>query len=88
MVRDGDLYRMWFSCRGPAYRIRYAESADGLEWERSDAVCGLDPAGTGWESESVEYSCVFDHGGRRLMLYNGNGYGRTGIGLASLEDGT
>src|SRR5439155_1869930 len=26
VVRDGDLYRMWFSSRGAAYRIGYAES--------------------------------------------------------------
>jgi hypothetical protein len=31
----------------------------------------------------VTYPVVFGPPGRRLMLYNGNGYGRTGIGLAS-----
>jgi hypothetical protein len=30
------------------------------------------------------YPFVFDEGGRRYMLYNGDGYGRTGIGLAVL----
>jgi hypothetical protein len=30
----------------------------------------------------VAYPCVFDAVGRRYLLYNGNGYGRTGIGLA------
>ena len=34
----------------------------------------------------VEYPCVFDWNGRRFMLYNGNDYGRTGVGLAVLED--
>jgi hypothetical protein len=33
----------------------------------------------------IEYPCVFDHDRRRYMLYNGNDYGRTGIGLAVLE---
>jgi len=32
----------------------------------------------------IEYPCVVDAGGRRVMLYNGNDYGRTGIGLAEL----
>jgi hypothetical protein len=27
---------------------------------------------------------VFDHAGCRYMLYNGNGYGKTGFGLAVL----
>jgi hypothetical protein len=33
----------------------------------------------------IEYPFVFDHGGARYMLYNGNGYGRSGVGLAVLE---
>ena len=34
VLRDGDLYRMWYSYRGAAYRIGYAESADGIVWTR------------------------------------------------------
>jgi len=30
----------------------------------------------------VEYPCMIDYRGRRYMLYNGNDYGRTGVGLA------
>ena len=30
----------------------------------------------------VCYPCVFDWAGETWMLYNGNGYGRTGFGLA------
>jgi hypothetical protein len=86
VVRDSDGYRMWFSHRGPAYSIGYAESDDGLTWVRDDERGGLRPHGNGWESRSVEYPCVFDHDGRRWMLYNGNGYGETGIGLAVLEE--
>ena len=86
VVRDGELWRMWFSHRGAAYRIGYAESQDGWNWTRRDASpLGLEPAGTGWESAMVEYPHVFDCAGRRWMLYNGNDYGRSGIGLAVLE---
>ena len=35
--------------------------------------------------DRVPTPLVFDHMGRRYMLYNGDGYGRTGIGLAVLE---
>lgn len=86
VLRDGDRYRMWYSHRGESYRIGYAESADGLEWERRDELAGIDVSESGWDSEMVEYACVFDHGGRRHMLYNGNGFGETGIGHAILED--
>jgi hypothetical protein len=32
------------------------------------------------------YPFVFDHAGSRFMLYNGNGYGKTGFGIAVWED--
>jgi hypothetical protein len=85
VVKAGEGYRMWYSYRGDAYRIGYAESVDGLEWERKDASAGIDVSADGWDSEMIEYPCVFDHGGDSVMLYNGNGYGSTGIGLAVLE---
>ena len=49
-----------------------------MTWTRRDDR-GLDPAGDEWESEMVEYPCVFEWDGQRYMLYNGNGYGRTGM---------
>jgi hypothetical protein len=85
VVRSDAGYRMWYSYRGDAYRIGYAESVDGLEWERRDAEAGIDVSREGWDSEMIEYPCVFEVGGTWYMLYNGNGYGATGIGLAVLE---
>jgi hypothetical protein len=85
VVHDDDLYRMWFSVRGDRYRIGYAESLDGIAWVRADPIGGLGPSDSGWDSEMVEYPCVFDYHGGRYMLYNGNDYGRTGLGLAIRE---
>jgi hypothetical protein len=85
VVRDADRYRMWFSARGDRYRLGYAESTDGLTWNRADGLAGLEPSASGWDSEMVCYPCVFDVNGERHMLYNGNGYGRTGVGHAVLE---
>jgi hypothetical protein len=82
VVRDGDVYRMWYSSRGDAYRLGYAESVDGLTWERLDEDAGLEPSTEGWDSEMVCYPAVHDAAGRRHLLYNGNGYGKTGIGHA------
>lgn len=86
VVHDGDVYRMWYSRRGDAYRIGYAESRDGLTWTRHDDRAGIDVAPSGWDADMIEYAAVFDHAGRRWMLYNGNGYGRSGLGLAVLEE--
>jgi hypothetical protein len=81
VVRDDDGWKMWFSSRGDSYRIAYAESEDGRHWRRQPSA-GIDVSPDGWDSEMIEYPFVFDHQGRRYMLYNGNGYGKTGFGLA------
>lgn len=85
VVRDADGYRIWFAVRGARYHIGYAVSADGLQWSRDDRAAGLEPDTDGWDSEMVAYPAVFDWRDRRYMLYNGNGYGRTGVGLACWE---
>lgn len=85
VIHEEGRYRMWYAVRGKAYRLGYAESKDGLEWIRQDARAGLEPSSAGWDSEMLCYPFVFDHAGRRYLLYNGNDYGRTGIGLAEEE---
>jgi hypothetical protein len=84
VIRDADAYRMWFAVRGDRYHIEHARSDDGITWTR-EPDAGLGPDGADWESSMVEYPCVFDWGGRRYMLYNGDGYGRSGVGLAMLD---
>jgi hypothetical protein len=85
VIKENEIYKMWYSYRGDSYRIGYAESSDGLQWERKDELAGIDVSPEGWDSESVEYPFIFDHKGQRYMLYNGNAYGKTGFGLAVLE---
>jgi hypothetical protein len=86
-TKSGEL-QMWFSYRGRGgdkYRIGYAEKKAGGEWEILFGKAGIDVSPSGWDSEMIEYPFVFDHDGERYMLYNGNDYGRTGFGLAILE---
>jgi hypothetical protein len=87
VIGEDGGYKMWYSVRGDAYRIGYAVSADGMRWERQDERAGIDVSDSGWDSEMIEYPWVFDAAGRRYMLYNGNGFGRTGIGLAVWVEG-
>lgn len=86
VLRDGDRYRMWYARRAPDYRLGYADSADGSRWVRRDGEVGLEPSADGWDSDCVTYPCVFPHGGRLYMAYNGNGFGRSGFGLAVLDE--
>lgn len=85
--KDGDLYRMWFCSRGERYRIRTAVSEDGLLWRREGAQDSIDVTPGAWDSDMIEYPFVFDHDGRRYLLYSGDGYGKTGFGIAVWEGG-
>ncbi len=91
--KDGGVYKMWYCWRSAedfrsgkgAYRMGYAESKDAKNWTRMDELAGLEPSPEGWDSVMAAYPDVVDAGGKRLMFYNGNGFGFTGIGCAVLE---
>ena len=81
---------MWYSYRGGLksknYRIGYAESIDGVEWIRKDNLINLKTRNGSWESEMLCYPFIINYDGNTYMLYNGNDYGKTGFGLAILEE--
>jgi hypothetical protein len=79
---------MWFSYRsgsGEKYRIGYAHCENNKHWRLRLENSGIDVSCDGWDAEMIAYPFVFDHRGVRYMLYNGNGYGKSGFGLAMLE---
>lgn len=87
--KDCGEFEMWFSFRsgaGEKYRIGYARSVNGENWVLDLKGAGIDVSPSGWDSEMIEYPFVFDHNSARYMLYNGNGYGKTGFGLAVLDE--
>ena len=89
VIKENGIYKMWFSSRGSkqssSYAIRYAESSDGIKWHRYDDAINFVGSSDGWDHDMQCYPFIFDAGGARYMLYNGNGYGRTGFGLARLD---
>jgi hypothetical protein len=82
VVAHGDGYGMWLCTRGESYRLAYASSTDGVRWERSDVDTALPAPSEEWDAEMQAYPAVFERGGTRYLLYNGNGYGLSGIGYA------
>lgn len=84
VVPDGGRYRGWYSVGGgrAGYRIGYAESADGFEWTRLDDLAGMTLSAEGWDAQAQAYPAVVKHDGHWFMFYNGNAFGRDGIGLA------
>jgi hypothetical protein len=85
VIRGQDGYSMWYSRLRPNYCLGYAWSRDGEDWERYDQELQFDGEVGEWERNEQTYPCVFDHGGHRYMLYNGDGYGKSGFGLAVLQ---
>jgi hypothetical protein len=82
VIQEDGIYKMWYSYRGKSYRIGYAESRDGIGWERKDDSAGIDVSDSGWDSEMIEYPHVIVHGQDKYMFYNGNGFGASGFGFA------
>jgi hypothetical protein len=94
VYKDNQTFRMFYSYRSAkeyrtnpmqSYRLGYAESEDGLTWTRKDTEVGLQRSESGWDSQMVEYCFTYEHKGRKYLLYNGNGFGKSGFGYAELE---
>jgi hypothetical protein len=89
-------WQMWYCRRSldgyrtdkkSSYRIGYAESADnGETWTRLDRLGGLDASELDWDAEMAAYPATYAQGGRLFLLYNGNGFGRSGFGYAVSEE--
>lgn len=86
-------YHMFFSYRDirnyksreGGYRIGYASSLDMVNWQRDDSLVEIGLSDSGWDSEMVNYPHLIELAGTTYMLYQGNGMGRDGFGLAVLE---
>lgn len=81
-----DVYKAWypFKIKGEEYKIGYAESVDGVNWERKDNLVKLNTSQKGWDSRALDKVEVMKIGNRKIMLYNGNDFGLDGIGIATL----
>ena len=76
---EGGKYQLWYNSAGPGYRVRYAESDDGIRFEVDPKVV-VETSESGWDSEMTEYVCTLEQSGRDLLFYCGNHF--AGIGVA------
>lgn len=83
-----NMYHMWFSYRGtsknPNYRIGYAASKNGVQWQRKDKNFNLMPSKNkkDFDYKAMSYPFVFQKGKSLFLLYAGFEYGKTGFGYA------
>ena len=82
VLEIGDLFLMCFTTRGDNYQIGAAWSRDLQHWTRIDDAMGLRPSNSDWESRMTCYPASFLHREQLWLVYNGDGYGRTGFGLS------
>ena len=82
VIFDRGLWKMWFGFKEHYYRIGYAESADGIKWDRKDNEANISVSESGFDSKMMEYASVIKYKNKYIMFYNGNNYGFDGIGLA------
>lgn len=97
VLKEGGIYKMWYAYRkarnyridrSNSYRIGYAESPCGINWTRMDDQAGIDISENGWDSEMLAYPHVVQSGGHHYMIYNGNGFGKSGFGYATNAEST
>lgn len=93
VIKENDTYKMWFGKRGildyrknpeNTYKIGYAESKDGIHWERKDENAGIKPSESGWDSQMISYPYVVKVDRQFFMFYNGNNFGKSGFGVAKM----
>lgn len=90
VIKKCGIYSMYYCQRDSrdyrggkgSYRIGYATSTDGKEFIR-----GEDPMikRSDWDSNTQCYPYIFEFNGKMLMLYNGNEFGQTGVGIAEWQ---
>jgi hypothetical protein len=81
-------WEMYYSIRRRSfgqYRMGYAVSPDSINWTRCDDALNFDVSTRGFDSNAVMYAAPIILGGSRVMFYNGDQFGRDGVGMAVLE---
>lgn len=86
--KENGLYKAIYATRSVSrgYRLGYAESFDGIQFERKDGQVGIDVSDNGWDSEMITFPERYSHQERTFLFYCGNHYGMAGMGYAELID--
>ena len=91
VIEKNGIFKMYYSFRNAqkyrtdpnkSYRLGYAESKDGLKWNRKDDVLDLFEQKSNWDNIMNEYCTIYSIKGKDYLIYNGNGFGDTGFGYA------
>ncbi|MCS6893082.1 MAG: hypothetical protein NZO16_00705 [Deltaproteobacteria bacterium] len=93
LIKLGEFYYLFMCVRKAfdfrtnpdcSYRIYHSRSKDLVEFSQPTLTSGLEPTGDGFDSIMAEYLWAFKLGNNIYGFYNGDGFGKTGMGLAEL----
>lgn len=96
IIVENNNWHMWYCYRDlwdyrnnkqHSYKIGYAMPNFDIRdrWIRKDEDCLLELSSQGWDSEMLCYPYVIKFKDLYYMFYNGNGFGTSGFGYATLE---
>jgi hypothetical protein len=85
VIKVNDIFMMWYSYRGSDYRIGLAASRNGIDWKRFDEFHEMKINNQQWCDEMQCYPYVIELSDKFVMFFNGNGYGRTGLGFTTMK---
>lgn len=95
VIKEDGIYKMFYAYRyrkdfrnnkNKSYRIGYAQSLDGLKWDRMDHKVGISLSEKGWDSEMIGYGYYAKYKEKSYLFYNGNDFGKSGLGYAELKN--
>lgn len=86
IVRIENILLMAYSYRGNTtkYRIGFMQIGDMSTASHLNGITPFLTSNNSWESEMVEYPSFFYLNDQLYMLYNGNSFGKTGIGVVEV----
>ena len=85
-VKIGTKFLMAYSYRGNTtkYRIGFVKIGDASTASHLSGIPPFLTSNNAWESEMVEYPSFFYFNDQLYMLYNGNSFGKSGIGIVQV----
>jgi len=77
-------YHLHYSIRKishQAYRLGFATSSDGINWQRKDNLINLDVSKDNFDSKAIMFAAPILINGKNWLFYNGNDFGKDGIAI-------
>ena len=86
VIFENKKFKMWYCYEKKVgkYKIGYAESNNGIKWKRKDGSLKFIGPRNKYDKKMMAYPSILFFNKKKLMMYNGNEYGKYGINFAQL----